>query len=322
MKPLTFAFYVCVSLVISGCNTQSLVVPDTDNSVVVVSHVKEEKITFVDMEENTVLVSEESHFPITEMLNIGDNLILASSQSAHSLLLYDLKNGRVSPFLKLNQGLTALAYDLETDALFVTDILNDKVHLIDTNRKELIQSIEVAPYPTHIELGNNELFVLSGKHNQVTVTDIELRKIFRTFPVLERPSGMYFDGDKLWIGGHGSVGELNKSIVAYDPDTGNMMNEVSVGVMPIDFFGDPYEPYFYVLCHGNHGLYKINKDTSMVEDAIEVGQNPNFITGNEKSIFVTNLDGNSLSIIDREAFKVVDEVTVAAGPYAIVLLEE
>ncbi|MFC0558887.1 hypothetical protein [Halalkalibacter alkalisediminis] len=323
MKRCSFVILVCFTFMISGCNnTQSFNVPKTDQPMAIVAHVKKQEITFLDVVQNQVLGSEDSHFLITEMVSIENGTIVATSQSEDSLLLYNIEKRSVSPFLKLNQGLTAIQYDQTSRNLFVTDIVNDQVHQIDMKREELVQSIEVDSYPTDLEFGFDELFVLSGERNHVTVTDLKLQTTLQTFPVLERPSGMYYDGENLWIGGHGSFGELNKRILAYDPNTGREVNEIEVGLMPIDFFGDRNSPYFYVLCHGDHGLYKVNKETNEVEDVIEVGQNPNFVTGNEDRLFVTNLDGNSLSIIDRHSFELIEEVPVATGPYAIILLED
>ncbi|WP_332694379.1 YncE family protein [Halalkalibacter lacteus] len=321
MKRSILVLLLCLIMIISGCNVQHFEIPKANIPILMVSHVKEQKLTFIDVAHNNVLLSEDSHFPVTEMVNIGNGNIIATSQSETSLMLYDIKEGTISPFLKLNQGLTAMQYDYTSRSLFVTDIMNDQVHRIDIDKKEVVQSIEVGSYPTDLEFGNEKLFALSGDNNDVTVMDLELKTTLQTFPVLERPSGMYYDGEKLWVGGHGSFGDLNKSIFAYNPETGKLINEIQIGLMPIAFFGDLSSPYFYVLCHGDHALYKVDKEANKVVAAIEVGQNPNFVTGNDETLFVTNLDNNSISIIDRVSFELIDELTVSAGPYAIVMEE-
>ncbi|UOE95018.1 hypothetical protein [Alkalihalobacillus sp. LMS39] len=316
------AFLIGIILFLVGCHTANFETPDTNQSLVIVSHVKEETMTFLDPEQGKVQLAENSHFPITEMHDIGNERIVATSQSESSLLLYDIGKGKVTPFLKMNKGLTALEYDFLTNSLYVTDILNNQVHLIDMNNEKLVQSIEVATFPTDLEFGDEKLFVLSAEENSVTVTDLQLQSVLNTFPVLERPSGMYYDGKVIWVGGHGSFGQLNKKIYGYDPKTGDVVEEIEVGLMPIDFFGFGHDPYFYVLCHGNHHAYKVNKKTREVHASLEVGLNPNFITGNKETLFVSNLDGDTISIINKEAFERVEDVPVSAGPYAILLLEE
>ncbi|WP_026674018.1 YncE family protein [Alkalihalobacterium bogoriense] len=316
------AFLLGIILFLVGCHTTNFETPDTNEPLIMVAHVKEETMTFLDSEQGEVLLAENSHFPITEMLDIGDEKVVATSQSESSLLLYDIGKGKVTPFLKMNKGLTALEYDFSSKSLYVTDISNNLVHLIDMNHEKLVQSMEVGTFPTDLEFGNEKLFVLSAEENVVTVTDLKLETVFQTIPVLERPSGMYFDGEIIWVGGHGPFGQLNKKIYGYDPKTGNVVGEIEVGLMPIDFFGVKDAPYFYVLCHGNHHVYKVEKKKKEVRASLEVGLNPNFITGNSELLYVSNLDGDSISIINKEAFERIEDVPVSAGPYAILLLEE
>ncbi len=321
MKHLILVSLVVHLAMISGCQERSFEVPQTDDPLLIVSHVKERMLTFIDIESKEVLLSEDSLFPLNELISIGDGKIFATSQSEHSLMLYDVREGKSKPFLEINQGLTAIQYDPTTSVLFVADIKNDLVHSIDVEKERLTHSVAVGSYPTDLEIANGQLFVLNGDSNDVTVIDISKQEVVKTFPVLERPSGMYFDGQYLWIGGHGSYGQLNKNVFIYNPKTGEQMQEIELGLMPVAFFGDASSPFLYVLSHGDHTLSKVHKETYEVIDSIEVGQNPNDVNGTEETLFVTNLDGDSVSIIDRTSFELVEELTVPAGPYMI-LLEE
>ncbi len=126
---------------------------------------------------------------------------------------------------------------------------------------------------------------------------------------------------KLWIGGHGSFGKLNSQVHSYDLETGEPGSTVDVGLMPIAIYSDDESPFLYALCHGNHSLYQIDKRTDEVIASLEVGENPNAINGNDEQLFVTNLDGDSVSIINRSSFEIVNELKVPPGPYAIILEE-
>ncbi|WP_017727136.1 YncE family protein [Halalkalibacterium ligniniphilum] len=322
MNRLLFVCLFGVLAFLNACSERSLEIPQSDSSLLIVSHVKEQTLTFIDPLHKEVLLSEDSRFPLTEMVTIADGKMIASSQSESFLILYDLQKGKSRPFLELNQGLTALKYEAASNFLFVADIKNDQVHRIDIEKEELVNSIDVGAYPNALELGNGQLFVLNGDSNSVTILDIANDKVVKTFPVLNRPSGMYFDGEYLWIGGHGTFGQLNQNIHVYNPETGKKIREIEVGLMPVAFYGDETSPFIYALCHGEHTLSKIHKETYEVVDKIEVGQNPNFVYGNKESLFVSNLDGDSISLIDRATFKVKDELIVPSGPYMIVLEED
>lgn len=148
------------------------------------------------------------------------------------------------------------------------------------------------------------------------------RKKIRTISVLERPSGIHFDGHSIWVGGHGKPGTLNKSIFAYDPKTGKKQREIKLGVMPVAFFSEKNSSTLYVLCHGDHTLYKVNTEKNKLLSSVETGQNPNYITADSSSIYVSNLDDNSVSVIDKHTFMLKNRLNIPAGPYAIMLEEK
>lgn len=321
MKRSIFIVLIGLIMSLSGCDEQNFNTSKTDDPFLIISHVKESTLTFVDINKKKVIFSEESRSPLSDMVNIGGGKVIATSQSEDFLMLFDMNERTSRPFLKLNQGLTAIHYEPTLHLLFVADIMKDKIHIIDVDKEEVIKSIKVGSFPTDLQVANGTLFVLNGDSNDVTVIDMKQQKVVAAFPVLERPAGMYVDDDHLWIGGHGSFGNLNKSVFVYSLKTGKLVEEIDVGLMPVAFFWDDYSPFLYVVCHGDHAVYKVHKETKEIIDSVEVGQNPNYISGNEEGLFVTNLDSDTVSFIDRDSFELVEELRVPAGPYAIVLEE-
>lgn len=92
--------------------------------------------------------------------------------------------------------------------------------------------------------------------------------------------------------------------------------------MPVAFFPEKNSSTLYVLCHGDHTLYKVDTKTNKQLASVETGQNPNYITADTSSIYVSNLDDNSVSIIDKHSFIMKNQLNVPSGPYAIVLEEK
>ncbi len=312
-------FIMMIVLLMSGCQEKSFRAPQTELPYLIISHVKEPTFTFIDMAKRKVLFSEDSRYPITDMVKIDEGQFVATSRGEASLLLFDVNRGKIEPFLKLNEGLNALGYHPEKKQLYVTDVNNDKVHIIDAEKRKKVASFKVGAFPSEVEIVDQTVFVLNSDSHEVTV--IKDGKKTGSFPVLERPSGMYFDGKLLWVGGHGPYGQLNNRVISYDPKTFEQVEEIELGLMPVAFYGERHSPYFYVLCHGNHALYKVDKNQLSVTAQVEVGQNPNFVTGNERALFVTNFDGHSLSIIDKQSFTKLDELSVPSGPYVAVVEE-
>lgn len=317
---LSVLLAVCL-LIVGGCSEQHFTEPLSDKPLTILSHAKEPTLTFLD-ENWQVTDTASSRAVLTDMIRIGDRQLIATSQGETSLFLFDLAEGKSRPLLELNEGLTALAFSAEKEQLYVSDVINDQVHIIDYNRNEHLGSIDVGAPPTDIHLASDgNLYVLSERSHTVTVIDSATAEVLMTFSVMERPVGLLEDGGQLWIGGHGPFGELNNRIIAYDKETGQQLQEITVGLMPVAFFKQPDTSYLYVLCHGDHSLYKIDTTQNEVVDRLEVGHNPNGLAGNGATIVVTSLDSDTVSVIDLATFSLIHEEPVAPGPYTIVLEE-
>ncbi|MBU8969296.1 YncE family protein [Bacillus altitudinis] len=320
-------FLICLSALLfflAGCGKdQQFTPPGSSQSIAVISQLKKASFSIVDLQKNKIVSSVDLKHTLTDLVHINKDVIIASSKEGQSLIEINLKKGTATDYMDVNKGLTSLAYDADTNTLLVTDSEKNVVYFIDTVHKKIKATVKTGTLPSSMALSSSgTLFVLNAKSHSVSVIDIEKKKKIRTISVLERPSGIHFDGHSIWVGGHGKPGTLNKSIFAYDPKTGKKQREIKLGVMPVAFFSEKNSSTLYVLCHGDHTLYKVNTEKNKLLSSVETGQNPNYITADSSSIYVSNLDDNSVSVIDKHTFMLKNRLNIPAGPYAIMLEEK
>lgn len=318
---------ICLSaliLFLSGCGKdQQFNPPGNSQSIAVISQLKKASFSIVDLQKNKMISSVDLKHPLTDLIQINKDVIIATSKEGESLIEINLKKGTATDYMDVNKGLTSLTYDAASHTLIAADTQKNVVYFIDTQRKKIKATVKTGNLPSSMTLSSSgTLFVLNAESHTVSVIDIEKQKHIRTFSVLERPSGIHFDGKSIWVGGHGKQGTLNKSIFSYDPKTGKKQREMKLGVMPVAFFSEKNSSTLYVLCHGDHTLYKVDTETNKQLASVETGQNPNYITADTTSIYVSNLDDNSVSIIDKHTFMMKNRLNVPSGPYAIVLEEK
>ncbi|BAB05662.1 YncE family protein [Halalkalibacterium halodurans] len=314
--------FVALLFVLSGCQGKPVTIPEEDGPMVVVSHIKESTFSFISKNKMELLETEESPYPLTAMVDIEGGQIVVTSQTEDTLFLFDTVQGKILPFITLNKGLTVMEFDRAKRMLFVADTLNDEIIQIDVDKREVQTRIAIDCSPTDLQVIDDLLFILSSETSTVFIYDMRSETMIQSFSVTERPAGMFYDGSHLWIGGHGPYGDLNKRIFAYNIKTGVIDQEVEVGLMPITIYQDQHDTYVYVLCHGDDALYKVDLDAKRVEASLSVGHNPYYLKGDGDHLYVSNLDDDTFSIIERTTFQVVNEINVPAGPYAIVLEEE
>lgn len=320
-------FLICLSALLfflSGCGKeQQFTPPSSSQSFAVISQLKKASFSIVDLQKQKIVSSVDLKHPLTDLIQINKDVIIASSKEGQSLIEINLKKGTATDYMNVKKGLTSLTYDAASRTLLAADSEKNAVYFIDTQRKKIKATVKTGKLPSSMTLSSaGTLFVLNAESHTVSVIDIEKEKNIRTISVLERPSGIHFDGHSIWIGGHGKPGTLNKSIFAYDPKTGKKQQEIKLGVMPVAFFSEKNASTLYVLCHGDHTLYKVDTKRNQQLSSVETGQNPNYITADSSSIYVSNLDDNSVSVIDKHTFMLKNRLNIPSGPYAIVLEEK
>ncbi|MEB1806118.1 MAG: hypothetical protein LPK26_02245 [Bacillaceae bacterium] len=319
-KKLIIAVFLFV-FVSTGCQQLHLTLPD-QQPLLMVTHLKDKKLSFIDLESYEVVYSEEFPFEIHSLETIGPNQVAVAGKLEDEVLLVHLHSGKIETLLEFGHGITSMNVDAQEQLLFITDAKENQLYVYELENKQKLVSIDVEPNPIQANLDENGelIFVLSsGETPTITVINRLNNEIELTFPVLELPTDLFFDGKYLWVAGHGHFTNWNESIEAYDPLTGEKVKEVNVGLMPIFIYDDAAGDHFYVLCHGSSDLYVIDRNTYEVMERVVVGDNPHYMSATLQHLFVTGLDGNVLSVIDRKNYEVVTEIELAAGPFGIAI---
>ncbi|KYG26564.1 YncE family protein [Alkalihalobacillus trypoxylicola] len=316
MLILSFIFI----LFLSSCSQQEFEAPLLDEPYLLVSHVKEPAFSYINLNTHEKIGSFKQPYPLTNLISLAPHELLATSQQHNAILHYDLLAGTIEPVLTINKGLTDLVYNEIKNQLYVTDIQNNVIHIINALNYSVEETIEVGQSPTELSLDqdNQLLYVLNLNSHSLVIIDLENMSIKHEFDVIDRPSGLFIKNNLVWVGGHGPYGDLNRHIYGYDIATGELIEKIEVGLMPIAMYGDEQEDFIYILCHGDHILTKIDTTTNTLINTVSVGQNPNYLTSNNRSIYVTNLDSNTVSIIDKNTFT-VETITVQEGPLGMIL---
>lgn len=290
---------------------------------IIISHIKDSVISFVDLNNNTVSTSE-LDYQITAMQKIDENTIIFSSQNEDGLFNLNLLNGKIDKVVKTSMEFNNLLYNEAENLLFFSDSETDQIGYMDGTSNKIQTRVSVGDGPTSMVYNSNkhQLYVMNTEAASISVVDVNNNEEVLQFPIVERPNGIFYDGENVWIGGHGAYGSLNDQVYIYDPETGEQIDRIEVGLMPVGFYGDQYDQYVYVVCHGENMVYQVDIQTRAVIQAMEVAANPYHITGNRQNIYVTSIDGNALSVIDRSNFQLSEQLQLAEGPYMMILGEE
>ncbi|MCM3619894.1 hypothetical protein M3936_20180 [Sutcliffiella horikoshii] len=307
-----------LTVALSACTSSDIALPKTENSesVIYVSHLKENALTALDLstgEQEKVSLP----FRFSSIVEIEPGKFMASVKDEESLYEINTMEGKVTEFMESEEGVLELLYDSENKSLYTVNGKSSKLQVIDLEKKEVLQEITVGEYPSKMAKDGDRIFVLAAGSGEVYVIDSSKYEISHSFSVNARPEGLHFDGKYIWTGGHGAAGEMNEKVFAYDPQTGDEMLAKETGLMPIQISQVADASSIYVLSHGDHSLTKLNRDTYEVERKIYVGDNPSYMISNGTYLYISSLDGDEVSILEKDSLDVVDEYDVPSGPFLL-----
>ena len=313
MKKLLLIATLIITL--SGCVQSSIKLPKIDNShsTIYVTHLKENAITSIQLDSNTQM-KVSLPFAFSSIVEIKPGYFIASVKEENQLYKIDLIEHIISPLMKVDTGVLDLQYDFDSELLYAANSTKNNILTIDVQKKKVLNETKVGEYPSKLILYEHQLFVLSAGSGEVFVLNTANNEK-HSFKVNPRPEGLHFDGNFIWIGGHGPTGELNESVFAYEVSTGQQIHVIKTGLMPIQIIQE--KDRIYVLSHGDHSLTKINADTFEVVKKIHIGDNPNYMIMNEDEIYVSSLDGDQVFIVNKDSLEITNKYDVKNGPFLL-----
>ncbi|UOQ84079.1 YncE family protein [Gracilibacillus salinarum] len=317
---LQYIILICISCLLFGCAKEMITVPVQGEPVLWIAHLQESDLSFVHVEDEKV-TSTGLDFSVSDMEQINNETIILSSENEDFLYKLNSETGELTQWYEAGKGVNEIIYDSDKKLLFFSNRVENTVTAVDVENGNLFGKVEVGDLPVSMTINNEDrlLYVVNTESATISVIQMDDMKKEKEFATLKYPNGVFFDGEYLWIGGHGGDGILNDQVYLYDPGTGEEADRIEVGLMPIAFHANYSKSEVYVLSHGANRVYRINVEDRSVEQSIEVGANPHAITSDKQHIYVTSLDDHTLSIIDKETLQLIKQIEMNEGPYKMML---
>ncbi|WP_347861481.1 hypothetical protein U0355_12665 [Salimicrobium sp. PL1-032A] len=318
MKRLFCLVLISMCVLLTGCQEKKVQIPENASDKLMVSHLTEEKLFFV---EGRNVEAVDLGVTIAGMTRAGESGLMFTTKDDGFLYTLDLESGGLRKLVHVGKGRNELLYNEETQHVYLAASQDDRIQIVDMHEEEVIKSIGVGDFPISMRMDpeNENLFVVNNSSSSISVIDVNDYNAVKEFPVPNIPEGIWVDDSKLYVGGHGPVhGELNRYVYVFDRSNGEQTDRIEVGSMPVKLFSPKGATYLYAVSHGSHELHRIAlKDYSQV-DQLQVGANPYGINGENERIFVSNIDEGTISIIDTNPFQMKGEISIPGAPGSIV----
>lgn len=315
-KMKAWIFGLLLVVLIAGCSEKELYVfPDDGGKLIFVAHLKEPLLTVIDADSGDILGELELPFVASDLALVDGRLILASVEE-EQLYAFDFETQALDAIGEVGAGISKL---LAVDGdLYAAHATEDRISKLSVEPFAVEATAETDEHPQSLAYGDGTLFAANVYGHSVQALDPETLDITASYRIIDRPNGLAYAGGNLLVGGHGPSGELNRELVNYSLADGKVAERIEVGLMPIEVLAG--EDSFYVLNHGSHEVVELSEDLTE-KGRMPVADNPYYGTLHGGRLYVSSLDGDTVTVIDTGRFEKLSEIPVASGPHAMAIRE-
>ncbi len=220
--------------------------------------------------------------------------------------------------IAVGNGPDALFLTPDENYLYVANVEDAFISVIDTRKDSVIQTIDGADYPWGFNrLGDSNLVAISAWDKGIDVVDFTLHKIVKSKRYQQNLGGITStaDGKTIFV----VATEENKSLKV-DAETLDILDEYQTGNGPdgIGISKDGKKIYVTNTKDGTISVINVNAKTAAT---ITTGGKPELIHHNEdhSRLYISNFALNKIHILNTETDTISHEITGLDGPEEAVL---
>ncbi len=311
----TFIFLLLIT-VIAGCRDEKFPSINHHQSFVASVNILEPSIIFYNS------LGEEIAFWDLKKAYTGATLlqrdrILLYGHQLEEADIYELSSGKKLKSIKTGIGTTNVYYDEKMKKIFITNSERNSVTSFDYKGTKL-QELKLRNYPMSMASYKDKLYVVNYKDTIMSVVNMDSLKLEAEWSIAKSSSGIVIIPEEkaIWVGGHGEGERPNQSIDVLNLQTGNLVKEIKVSIMPVGFWRK--DDVVYIVNHGANELYAMDLKGNTLWKT-EVGANPFAVAFIKNEIVVAGYDDHKLYFLKEG--QIQKEISTNKGPFQLLVRE-
>jgi len=248
---------------------------------------------------------------------IQQDRILMYGNQLNEAHIYEISTGRKLKTLEVDIGISNVFYDKESKKFFMANSKTNEISAFDI-QGEFIGSLKLRHYPMSMDAYNGKLYVVNFKDTLLSVIDIDPFQVETEWVIPQGSHGVKVipSKEEVWLGGHGAGAEPNRFVNMYDLNTGQLMKQLELPIMPVAIA--ERNDQRAIVSHGNSFLY-VTDELGEIEKKIQVGANLFSVQFFAEYIVVAGYDDNMLYFIKDG--QIAMKKQTLGGPFQLLVRE-
>ena len=245
----------------------------------------------------------------------------ATSNTVDATTSAYVKQYAVIATIPVGHGPNGVGVDANTDKIYVSNMHDARVSVIDGNTNTVIKTINVGfdPWGVGVDANTDKIYVANCDDGTVSVIDGTTNTVATTIRVGNGPAGVGIDTSthKIYV-----ANWRDDMVSVIDGTTNTVIKTIRVGNGPRAIGVDANTHMIYVANpgHQDYGTVSvIDGNTNTVAATITVGSNPLGVgvDANTHMIYVANWRDNTVSVIDGKTNTIATTITVGHRPQSV-----
>jgi len=220
--------------------------------------------------------------------------------------------------IKVGKGPDALFLTPDEKYLYVANVGDDFISVIETKEEKVIEDIKGIKYPWGFtRLGNSNLVAVSGYDKQIVLIDFTINKVVKQNKFKNNLGGITstLDGKYIFV-----IETGNNKALKLDARSLKISDSYKTGNGP-DGIGISKDDGKIYITNTKDGTISIINIKSKKSKLLEVGGKPELVHYNydHSLLFISNFKLNKIHIVDTKIDKIVHEITDLNSPEEAVL---
>lgn len=314
MKKLRNYVLGCIIFLLASCSNERLEQINPHQTFIASVNILQPSISFYD-QSGELFATWSFEKAYTGATLIGFDHVLLYGYQLENVDIVQLSSGRVVRSFEVDLGVTNAYFDEVSNQLFLTNgKTNELTSYTDTG--SFINKVKLRNYPMSMISADDRLYVVNYKDTVLSVVHTETLEIMKEWQIPSSSQGLFIaeERQELWIGGHGKGNKPNEFVHIYNMETGQLIKELSLPLMPIVF--SQVDEDVVVASHGTNTIYRVTSNGDIIWQE-DISANPFAIAQFQEQIVVAGYDDHTLYFIkDGEIQK---QVRTNSGPFQLLV---